>query len=117
MCTESYRGGLKLIKMLIKPGDLLSRIDTPDELRKLSQDQLVRLSQELRQYIIDSVSVYGGHFGVCLGVVELTVALHYVYITPSDQLILDVGHQEFAHTILNCIRYDYHNTHMHTGIS
>jgi 1-deoxy-D-xylulose-5-phosphate synthase len=117
MCTESYRGGLKLIKMLIKPGDLLSRIDTPDELRKLSQDQLVRLSQELRQYIIDSVSVYGGHFGASLGVVELTVALHYVFNTPSDQLIWDVGHQAYGHKILTGRRDVFHTNRMYNGIS
>lgn len=103
--------------MLIKPGDLLSRIDTPDELRKLSQDQLVRLSQELRQYIIDSVSVYGGHFGASLGVVELTVALHYVFNTPSDQLIWDVGHQAYGHKILTGRRDVFHTNRMYNGIS
>src|SRR5690554_4309622 len=117
MCTESYRGGLKLIKMLIKPGDLLSRIDTPDELRKLSQDQLVRLSQELRQYIIDSVSVYGGHFGASLGVVELTVALHYVFNTPYDQLVWDVGHQAYGHKILTGRREIFHTNRLYKGIS
>lgn len=103
--------------MLIKPGDLLSRIDTPEELRKLSQDQLVRLSQELRQYIIDSVSVYGGHFGASLGVVELTVALHYVFNTPSDQLIWDVGHQAYGHKILTGRRDTFSTNRMYKGIS
>lgn len=103
--------------MLIKPGDLLSRIDTPEELRKLSQDQLVRLSQELRQYIIDSVSVYGGHFGASLGVVELTVALHYVFNTPTDQLIWDVGHQAYGHKILTGRRDTFSTNRMYKGIS
>ena len=76
--------------MLIKPGELLTSIDSPDDLKKLDQTQLVALSDELRQYIIDIVSVYGGHFGASLGVVELTVALHYVFNTPHDQLVWDV---------------------------
>lgn len=103
--------------MLIKPGDLLSRIDTPQALRKLSQDQLVQLSQELRQYIIDSVSVYGGHFGASLGVVELTVALHYVFNTPTDQLVWDVGHQAYGHKILTERRNQFYTNRMYKGIS
>lgn len=103
--------------MLIKPGDLLSRIDTPQALRKLSQDQLVQLSQELRQYIIDSVSVYGGHFGASLGVVELTVALHYVFNTPTDQLVWDVGHQAYGHKILTERRNKFYTNRMYKGIS
>jgi hypothetical protein len=63
--------------MLITPGKLLSHIDSPSNLRKLNPEQLVQLSEELREFIIDTVSVYGGHFGASLGVVELTVALHY----------------------------------------
>src|SRR5678815_5304475 len=70
--------------MEIQPGDLLSEINYPSDLRKLSKDKLFQLSTELRQYIIDTVSVYGGHFGASLGVVELTVALHYVFNTPYD---------------------------------
>ncbi len=86
--------------MLIKPGELLATIDNPADLRKLNQSQLVQLSEELRQFIIDNVSVYGGHFGASLGVVELTVALHYVFNTPNDQLVWDVGHQAYGHKIL-----------------
>ena len=103
--------------MLIKPGELLSRIDTPKELRKLDQDQLVQLSQELRQYIIDTVSVYGGHFGASLGVVELTVALHYVFNTPVDQLVWDVGHQAYGHKILTGRRDQFHTNRMYKGLS
>src|SRR5690554_8052696 len=86
--------------MLIQPGKLLAQINSPDDLKKFSKDQLVEISEELRQFIIDSVSVYGGHFGAGLGVVELTVALHYVLNTPDDQLVWDVGHQAYGHKIL-----------------
>jgi 1-deoxy-D-xylulose-5-phosphate synthase len=65
-------------------------------LRKLSKDDLQQVCNELRQFIIDTVSVNGGHFGASLGVVELTVALHYVFNTPDDQLIWDVGHQAYG---------------------
>ena len=79
--------------MDIHAGPLLSIINSPEDLRKLSRDQLYQVCDELRQYIIDVVSVYGGHFGASLGVVELTTALHYVYNTPYDQVVWDVGHQ------------------------
>ena len=103
--------------MLIKPGDLLSQIDTPDDLKKLDQKQLVQLSQELRQFIIDTVSVYGGHFGASLGVVELTVALHYVFNTPTDQVVWDVGHQAYGHKILTGRKNIFHTNRMYQGIS
>lgn len=103
--------------MLIKPGELLSRIDVPEDLRKLDQNQLVQLSQELRQYIIDTVSVFGGHFGASLGVVELTVALHYVFNTPTDQVVWDVGHQAYGHKILTGRRDKFHTNRMYKGIS
>ena len=83
------------------PGPLLAQIETPSDLRaKVQEDQLVQLSAELRQYIVDIVSEKGGHFGASLGVVEMTVALHYVFNTPYDQLIWDVGHQAYGHKIL-----------------
>lgn len=85
--------------MIIKPGKFLAQIDSPDDLKKFSKDQLVQICEELRQFIIDNVSVYGGHFGASLGVVELTVALHYVLNTPEDQLVWDVGHQAYGHKI------------------
>ncbi|HTH29926.1 MAG TPA: 1-deoxy-D-xylulose-5-phosphate synthase N-terminal domain-containing protein, partial [Lacibacter sp.] len=86
--------------MEIKPGSLLSKIDSPADLKKLPMDQLPQVCDELRQYIIDVVSVHGGHFGASLGVVELSTALHYVYNTPYDQLVWDVGHQAYGHKIL-----------------
>ena len=74
--------------MLITPGKLLATINSPEDLRKLDSSQLPQVCNELRQFIIDNVSVYGGHFGASLGVVELSVALHYVFNTPDDQLVL-----------------------------
>ncbi|WP_200975416.1 1-deoxy-D-xylulose-5-phosphate synthase [Echinicola sp. 20G] len=103
--------------MLIEPGKLLAQINSPDELKKFRKDQLVQICEELRQYIIDSVSVYGGHFGASLGVVELTVALHYVLNTPSDQLIWDVGHQAYGHKILTGRREKFHTNRLYKGIS
>jgi 1-deoxy-D-xylulose-5-phosphate synthase len=79
---------------------LLDSVDTPHELRKLDQDQLRQLADELRAETISAVSVTGGHLGAGLGVVELTVALHYVFDTPSDRLVWDVGHQAYPHKIL-----------------
>lgn len=103
--------------MLIQPGELLATIESPDDLKKLNQVQLVQLSNELRQFIIDNVSVYGGHFGASLGVVELTVALHYVFNTPYDQLVWDVGHQAYGHKILTGRRNVFHTNRMYNGIS
>jgi 1-deoxy-D-xylulose-5-phosphate synthase len=79
---------------------LLDRVETPDELRKLEPSQLRQLADELRQEMIDAVAVTGGHLGAGLGVVELTVALHYVFDTPRDRLIWDVGHQAYPHKII-----------------
>ncbi|MCU0419054.1 MAG: 1-deoxy-D-xylulose-5-phosphate synthase [Cyclobacteriaceae bacterium] len=103
--------------MLITPGKLLSQIDSPADLKKLSQAELVTLCEELRQFIVDNVSVYGGHFGASLGVVELTVALHYVFNTPYDQLVWDVGHQAYGHKILTGRREVFHTNRMYRGIS
>jgi 1-deoxy-D-xylulose-5-phosphate synthase len=103
--------------MLITPGKLLAQINSPDDLKKLDQAQLVQLSEELRQFIIDNVSVYGGHFGASLGVVELTVALHYVFSTPYDQLVWDVGHQAYGHKILTGRRDSFHTNRFYKGIS
>ncbi|NND90259.1 MAG: 1-deoxy-D-xylulose-5-phosphate synthase [Granulosicoccus sp.] len=79
---------------------LLDRIHAPSDLRRLDVQQLPALSRELRNYVIDSVSRTGGHLGSSLGTIELTVALHYVYLTPSDKLVWDVGHQTYGHKIL-----------------
>ena len=103
--------------MLITPGSLLATINTPDDLRKLDKSRLPQVADELRQFIIDDVSVYGGHFGAGLGVVELTVALHYVFNTPDDQLIWDVGHQAYGHKILTGRRDKFHTNRFYKGIS
>src|ERR1700742_2723547 len=79
---------------------LLDQINVPADLRGLSKDELRRLADELRHETIDAVSVTGGHLGAGLGVIELTVALHYVFDTPRDRLIWDVGHQAYPHKIL-----------------
>src|SRR3974390_3172855 len=83
---------------------LLDTIRTPDDLRKLKVEQLGQVAEELRQETIDAVSITGGHFGAGLGVVELTVAIHYVFNTPDDRLIWDVGHQAYPHKILTARR-------------
>lgn len=103
--------------MIIQPGKLLSQIDTPDDLKRFSKDQLVQICDELRQFIIDNVSVYGGHFGASLGVVELTVALHYVLNTPEDQLVWDVGHQAYGHKILTGRKGKFHTNRLYGGLS
>ncbi len=99
------------------PYPLLGRINSPADLRKLPEAQLGPLSDELRNFIIDVVSTKGGHFGASLGVVELTVALHYVYDTPYDQLVWDVGHQAYGHKILTGRRDVFHTNRIHGGIS
>jgi len=103
--------------MEIEAGELLKKINTPADLKQLSQVELVRLCSELRQYIIDTVSVHGGHFAASLGVVELTVALHYVLNTPYDQLVWDVGHQAYGHKILTGRREVFHTNRILGGIS
>lgn len=103
--------------MLITPGKLLAKIDSPQDLKKLDPVELVQLCEELRHFIIDNVSVYGGHFGASLGVVELTVALHYVFNTPYDQLVWDVGHQAYGHKILTGRRDEFHTNRLYGGIS
>jgi len=103
--------------MLITPGKILATINSPEDLKGLDDVQLVQLSQELRQYIIDVVSVYGGHFGASLGVVELTVALHHVFKTPYDQLVWDVGHQAYGHKILTGRRDNFHTNRVYGGLS
>lgn len=103
--------------MLIQPGKILAKIESPDDVKKLDQAQLVELCSDLRQFIVDNVSVYGGHFGASLGVVELTVALHYVFNTPYDQLVWDVGHQAYSHKILTGRRDRFHTNRTFDGIS
>ncbi len=103
--------------MQITPGELLAQINTPDDLKKFPKDKLVQICDELRQFIVDNVSVYGGHFGASLGVVELTVALHYVLNTPEDQLVWDVGHQAYGHKILTGRKDKFHTNRVYGGLS
>jgi len=103
--------------MEITPGALLGKINSPDDLKQLSREQLHQVCDELRQYIIDVVSVHGGHFGASLGVVELSVALHYVYNTPYDQLVWDVGHQAYGHKILTGRRDNFSSNRKYKGLS
>ena len=97
--------------------NLLFQISSPDDLRKLKPEELIGLSGELRQYIIDMVSKNPGHLGASLGVVELTVALHYVFNTPYDKLIWDVGHQAYGHKILTGRRDRFYTNRTYKGIS
>ncbi len=103
--------------MQFQPGPLLGTINSPADLRKLASSNLPNVCQELRQFIIDNVSVNGGHFGASLGVTELTVALHYVFNTPEDQLVWDVGHQAYGHKILTGRRDVFHTNRLMGGIS
>jgi 1-deoxy-D-xylulose-5-phosphate synthase len=98
-------------------GKLLEGINTPYDLKKLNEDELSALSDELRQFIIHVVSEKGGHFSSSLGVVELTVALHYVYNTPDDQIVWDVGHQAYGHKILTGRKDVFHTNRKLDGIS
>ena len=97
--------------------NLLPHINSPSDLRKLPENQLKDFCEELRQTIIDQVSVNGGHFGASLGVVELTTALHYVFNTPHDQLVWDVGHQAYGHKILTGRKDVFHTNRIYKGIS
>ena len=103
--------------MDITPGPLLTTINSPADLKSLSREQLHQVCDELRQYIIDVVSVHGGHFAASLGVVELTVALHYIYNTPYDQLVWDVGHQAYGHKILTGRRDNFYTNRKYHGLS
>ena len=96
---------------------LLQTINNPSDLRKLEASQLPLLAQELRDFIIDIVSVKEGHLGASLGVVELTIALHYVFNTPTDLLVWDVGHQAYGHKILTGRRDVFHTNRQWGGIS
>ena len=96
---------------------LLDQINDPSELRKLKVEQLPEVCTELRDFIIDAVSTNPGHFGASLGVVELTVALHYVFNTPYDLLVWDVGHQAYGHKILTGRKDVFHTNRKYKGIS
>lgn len=97
--------------------NLLDTISTPNDLRKLHPDQLPQLAKELREFIIDIVSTKEGHLGASLGVIELTIALHYLFETPKDLLVWDVGHQAYGHKILTGRRENFHTNRQYKGIS
>jgi 1-deoxy-D-xylulose-5-phosphate synthase len=105
------------MSMQVPAGNLLQKINYPSDLKLLNENELEQVCQELRQYIIDVVSVNGGHFAASLGVVELTVALQYVLNTPYDQLVWDVGHQAYGHKILTGRRDEFHTNRIHGGLS
>jgi 1-deoxy-D-xylulose-5-phosphate synthase len=96
---------------------ILPHINTPSDLKGLSTSQLERLASELREMIIKTVSKTGGHLAPSLGVVELTLALHYVFDTPKDKLIWDVGHQCYAHKLITGRRDLFHTLRTHGGLS
>jgi 1-deoxy-D-xylulose-5-phosphate synthase len=103
--------------MNIQPGKLLQQINSPADLKKFSKEDLPKICDELRQYIVDVVSVHGGHFAASLGVIELSVALHYIYNTPYDQLVWDVGHQAYGHKILTGRRDSFETNRKYGGLS
>ncbi|HNX06682.1 MAG TPA: 1-deoxy-D-xylulose-5-phosphate synthase [Bacteroidales bacterium] len=103
--------------MTIKQGEILSGINSVEDLRKLKVEQLPALCEDLRQFIIDSTSLNPGHLGANLGTIELTVALHYVFKTPYDKLVFDVGHQAYTHKILTGRKDLFHTNRMYKGLS
>jgi len=96
---------------------LLDTIKIPSDLKKLTKDQLPKLAEELRAFIIDIVATKQGHLGASLGVVELTIALHYLFDTPKDLLVWDVGHQAYGHKILTGRKDVFHTNRQLDGIS
>jgi 1-deoxy-D-xylulose-5-phosphate synthase len=112
-----FAGCLFFQFIMVQGENLLLKISTPEDLRKLEPSDLVQVSAELRQCIIDEVCNNPGHFGASLGVVELTVALHYVFNTPYDKIIWDVGHQAYGHKILTGRRGVFSSNRKYKGIS
>ena len=101
----------------MNPSPLLDMIDTPQDLRRLEKKQLPQVAAELREFLLDSVGKTGGHFASNLGSVELTVALHYVYDTPEDHLVWDVGHQSYPHKILTGRKNQMHTMRQYGGLA
>jgi 1-deoxy-D-xylulose-5-phosphate synthase len=104
-------------KRTVQSGNLLDNIDSPADLRGFNLRELEQLAQELREKIISTVAKNGGHLAPCLGVVELTLALHYVFDTPQDKLVWDVGHQCYAHKLITGRREKFHTLRQYQGIS
>ncbi|MFN3385231.1 MAG: 1-deoxy-D-xylulose-5-phosphate synthase [Candidatus Thermochlorobacter sp.] len=102
---------------LVNYGKYLRHINSPDDLKKFSLSDLPAIAQECREFVIDLVSQYGGHFGASLGATDITVALHYIYNTPKDQLVWDVGHQAYVHKILTGRRGIFHTNRQYKGVS
>jgi len=96
---------------------LLDKIQTPTQLRELPEQQLPTLAKELRNFLVETLSRTGGHFASNLGVVELTIALHYVFNTPEDRLVWDVGHQSYPHKILSGRREAMSTLRQHGGVA
>ena len=94
----------------------LPKIDSPADVKKLSQEELTALAGEVRDFIISNVSITGGHLAPSLGVVELTLALHYIFDSPKDKIIWDVGHQAYAHKILTGRRDIFPQNRQYQGI-
>jgi 1-deoxy-D-xylulose-5-phosphate synthase len=109
-CTESLRG-------VTQPLTILEKIDSPRDLKKLPRSDLPRLAEEIRKIIVEVVSHTGGHLASSLGAVELAIAVHYVFDTPTDKLIWDVGHQSYAHKLLTGRREIFHTLRQDGGIS
>lgn len=101
----------------MNPSPLLDLIDSPQDLRRLDKKQLPRLAGELRAFLLESVGQTGGHFASNLGAVELTIALHYVYDTPEDKLVWDVGHQSYPHKILTGRKNQMHTMRQYGGLA
>ena len=97
--------------------NILNKINNPQDLKKLDKSELHELCERLREFLIDVVSKNGGHFGASLGVVELTVALHYVFDTPNDLIVWDVGHQAYGHKVLTDRKNVFHTNRKYKGIS
>src|SRR5919112_6037157 len=100
-----------------RPMRLLQDINAPGDLRRLRPEQLQEVANEIRQYILETMSRVGGHTGASLGAVELAVALHYAFDTPRDRLVWDVGHQAYAHKILTGRREQLHTIKQYGGLS
>lgn len=109
--------GVIFMSILASQFPILSKINDPSDLRQLPEEQLPALAKELRDYLVDRLDQCGGHFGANLGTIELTIALHYVYQTPNDRLIWDVGHQAYPHKILTGRRDQIHTVRQPNGLA